>query len=170
MQKNKENRMSLSINFRFSRMSKGMRRILWWENLAESLAGRPIQEVGEDIDLVEECDHAGPSKQREKDQVVLMLLSSDEEEQQSEDREGLFKGHHKKQYRTAAMVEKARGELSKAAKRIQSIPSTTTPSERIFSKAGFIISKTRSTLLPANVNKLVFLAHNLKRLKWTQDK
>lgn len=58
--------------------------------------------------------------------------------------------------------------LSRAAKRIHSIPSTSTPSERIFSKAGFIASKVRSALLPGNVHKLVFLAHNLKRLKLTQ--
>ena len=57
--------------------------------------------------------------------------------------------------------------LSKAAKRIHCIPTTSTPSERIFSKAGFIINKTRSALLPANVNKLVFLAHNLRRLERT---
>ncbi len=78
------------------------------ENLAENLCQAC---TGEDSDLVEEHDHAGPSEQTEKDQVVSMLLSSDEEEQLLE--EGLFKGH-KKQYRTAGMVAKEWGEIPKA--------------------------------------------------------
>ncbi|KAL0151741.1 hypothetical protein M9458_052967 [Cirrhinus mrigala] len=59
------------------------------ENLAESLAARPVQEVGDDSELVEERDTAaGPSRQeKEKDQVMSMLLSSDEEEQQPGDSE-----------------------------------------------------------------------------------
>ncbi|KTF94532.1 hypothetical protein cypCar_00048452 [Cyprinus carpio] len=57
------------------------------ENLTESLAARPVQEVGEDSDLVEQCDPAGPSEQKEKNQVVSMLLSSDEEEQPPEESE-----------------------------------------------------------------------------------
>ncbi|CAM4608041.1 unnamed protein product [Leuciscus chuanchicus] len=57
------------------------------ENLAESLAARPVQEVVDDSELVEERDTAaGPSRQeKEKDQKMSMLLSSDEEEQQPGD-------------------------------------------------------------------------------------
>lgn len=58
------------------------------KNLAESLAAKPVQEVGDDSELVEECDTAGPSrKEKEKDQVMSILLSSDEEEQQPGDSE-----------------------------------------------------------------------------------
>lgn len=46
------------------------------ENLAESLAARPVQEVGDDSEFVEERDTAGPSrKEKEKDQVMSILLS-----------------------------------------------------------------------------------------------
>lgn len=145
------------------------------ENLAESLAARPVQKVGDDSELVEERDTAaGPSRQeKEKDQVMSMLLSSDEEEQQPGDSE--MKAYLKDTTKSSTgplewwqKNEERYPKLSMAAKRFHSIPSTSTPSERIFSKAGFIISKTRSALLPANVDKLVFLAHNLKRLKRTQ--
>lgn len=79
--------------------------------------------------------------------------------------EGLYKGLHKKQYRTAGVVTE-QGKIPKAVqspKRIHSIPSTSTLSERIFYKEDFIVSKARSTFLPGNVNKLVLLAHNLKK-------
>ncbi|CAB1313122.1 unnamed protein product [Coregonus sp. 'balchen'] len=54
--------------------------------------------------------------------------------------------------------------LARAAKYLFSIPATSAPSEQIFSQAGLIFNKTRSCLLPQNVDKLVFLSHNLKRL------
>ena len=53
--------------------------------------------------------------------------------------------------------------LARAARHILSTPSTSTASERIFSKAGFIANKMRCSLLPKNVDLLVFLAHNLKQ-------
>lgn len=53
--------------------------------------------------------------------------------------------------------------LARAAKRLLCIPATSTPAERIFSKAGFIVNKSRSCLLPKNVDMLVFLAHNMKK-------
>ncbi|XP_073691495.1 E3 SUMO-protein ligase ZBED1-like [Garra rufa] len=53
--------------------------------------------------------------------------------------------------------------LARVAKRLLCIPATSTPSERIFSKAGFIVNKARSCLLPKNVDMLVFLAHNTKK-------
>jgi len=55
--------------------------------------------------------------------------------------------------------------LAAVAKMILSIPATSTPSERIFSKAGFIVNKNRSCLLPKNVDTLVFLAHNEIRVQ-----
>lgn len=53
--------------------------------------------------------------------------------------------------------------LVRVTKRLLCIPATSTPSERIFSKAGFIVNKTRSCLLPKNMDMLVFLAHNTKK-------
>lgn len=55
--------------------------------------------------------------------------------------------------------------LATVAKRFLSIPDTSTPSERIFSKAGFIVNKSRSSLLPKHGDTLVFLSHNLKRVE-----
>ncbi len=55
--------------------------------------------------------------------------------------------------------------LARAAMRVYSIPATSTPLERTFSKAGFIVSKTRTSVLPNNVDKLVFLSHNMRRLR-----
>lgn len=106
---------------------------------------------------------------------MLMLLSSAEEEQQPRDSEmkTYFKDTTKSSTGPQEMEwwqknEERYPKRSRATKRFLSIPSTSTPSERIFSKPGFIISKTRSALLPANVNKLVFLVHNLKRLNRAQ--
>ncbi|XP_065115787.1 E3 SUMO-protein ligase ZBED1-like [Paramisgurnus dabryanus] len=140
------------------------------ENLAESLSARPVQEVGDDSELVEERDTAGTSRQeKEKDQVLSMLLSSDEEEQQPGDSE--MRAYLKDTTKSSTgplewwqKNEERYPKLSRVAKMFHSIPSTS----HLLSKAGFIISKTRSALLPANVNKLVFLAHNIKRLKRTQ--
>ena len=53
--------------------------------------------------------------------------------------------------------------LTRAAKQCLCIPATSTPSERIFPTAGYIINK-RSSLLPENVNTLVCLSHNMKKV------
>jgi hypothetical protein len=43
------------------------------------------------------------------------------------------------------------------------IPATSVPSERLFSKAGLVISNRRSCLEPNFAEQLVFLGHNLKQ-------
>lgn len=50
--------------------------------------------------------------------------------------------------------------LSKFAQRIICVPATSTPSERVFSTAGNIVTKNRSMLKPENVDKLIFLHSN----------
>jgi hypothetical protein len=50
--------------------------------------------------------------------------------------------------------------LNVLAKNVLAIPATSTASERVFSKAGLICSKLRSSLAPQNINILIFLAQN----------
>lgn len=52
-------------------------------------------------------------------------------------------------------------DLSKFAKTILSIPSTSVPSERVFYIAGNIVTATRSALHPDIVDKLIFLKNNM---------
>ncbi|XP_041374435.1 E3 SUMO-protein ligase ZBED1-like [Gigantopelta aegis] len=52
--------------------------------------------------------------------------------------------------------------VSAVARLYLAIPSTSVPSERIFSKAGLIISDRRCSLKPSVAEQLVFLNHNLK--------
>ena len=51
--------------------------------------------------------------------------------------------------------------LPQLAKKYLCIPSTSVASERLFSKAGELVSKRRSCLKPSNVNMLLFLNKNL---------
>ena len=55
--------------------------------------------------------------------------------------------------------------LSRVAASFMSIPATSVPSERVFSTAGAIVTKKRSSLSPENVNHLVFLNANGKYFK-----
>ena len=51
--------------------------------------------------------------------------------------------------------------LAVLAKKYLCICGTSVPSERLFSKSGFIVDAFRSHLLPEKVNMLTFLAKNL---------
>ena len=53
--------------------------------------------------------------------------------------------------------------LSRLAAKYLCIPSSSVPSERIFSLAGNIVTKKRCGLSPDNVNQLIFLHHNRKK-------
>ena len=54
--------------------------------------------------------------------------------------------------------------LSSLAKRYLCIPATSASSERVFSTSGNIVTQKRSTLSSENLESLVFLNYNLKRL------
>lgn len=54
--------------------------------------------------------------------------------------------------------------LSGVARKFLGISATEVASERVFSSAGNIVTKTRSRLTGDNVEKLVFLNQNLKNL------
>lgn len=51
--------------------------------------------------------------------------------------------------------------LSDIALKYIIIPATSVPAERIFSKAGQILSARRNRLLPKNVDQLIFLNKNI---------
>ena len=51
--------------------------------------------------------------------------------------------------------------LQQLAKKYLCIPATSVAAERLFSKAGELISKRRACLKPKNVNMLLFLNKNL---------
>lgn len=50
--------------------------------------------------------------------------------------------------------------LQCCAKKILCTPATSVPSERIFSKAGIVVSDRRSRIKPKNVDMLIFLNQN----------
>ena len=53
--------------------------------------------------------------------------------------------------------------LSQLAQKYLCVVATSVPSEQVFSTAGNVVSSKRSSLLPENVNKLVFLHDNLPK-------
>lgn len=59
--------------------------------------------------------------------------------------------------------------LAKLARIYLSIPSTSTPSERVFSDNGNIVTQKRNCLSPDNVNKLVFLSQNAEVLFYLEE-
>ncbi|XP_053346541.1 zinc finger BED domain-containing protein 4-like [Clarias gariepinus] len=134
--------------------------------LAESLTDRSCQEESDTVD-------PGPTAPKQ-DAVMAMLLASDEDEEEQDETSEMkvyLKDFTKCNGGPLEWWKKNKDrypKLSRVAKRFHSIPSTSTPSERIFSKAGFIANKSRSALFPTNVNKLVFLAHNFRRIRQPQ--
>ena len=54
--------------------------------------------------------------------------------------------------------------LHRVAKKYLCIPGSSVPSERLFSAAGQLVSERRNRLKPKNIDILLFLHHNLKRL------
>lgn len=55
--------------------------------------------------------------------------------------------------------------LANAAKQVLCIPASSAPSERIFSKAGLIVSDRMARLSASKVEILVFIAENLHHLE-----
>ena len=51
---------------------------------------------------------------------------------------------------------------TRPARRPLAIPATSVPSERLFSKAGDVISKKCNRLAPSKADRIVFLMDNLK--------
>ena len=56
--------------------------------------------------------------------------------------------------------------IARLAKRVLCIPATSTPSERIFSLAGNIVSNKRSQLSHSSIDHLIFLNTNFELTKW----
>ena len=51
--------------------------------------------------------------------------------------------------------------LARVVKKYLCVPATSTPSERLFSKSGQVVSPQRASLNPETVQMLVFLSNNL---------
>ncbi|XDV26060.1 hypothetical protein PO909_029858 [Leuciscus waleckii] len=118
----------------------------------------------------EETDAPPPKKKKQQEISMLMQFDDDEEEEEHGDSakkemEEYLKDTTKVQLGPLAWWKQNGDrypELAFAAKHLLCVPATSTPSERIFSKAGYVVNKTRSSLLPENVDKLIFLTHNMK--------
>lgn len=54
--------------------------------------------------------------------------------------------------------------LSKVAKAIHAVVATSASSERMFSKAGNVVTAKRSRIAPSNVDRFVFLHQNLHQM------
>ena len=57
--------------------------------------------------------------------------------------------------------------LAKLARQYLAVPATSTPSERVFSKAGTVVNVKRASLTPRHVQEIVFLNHNESRVEHT---
>ncbi|XP_066567854.1 E3 SUMO-protein ligase ZBED1 isoform X3 [Amia ocellicauda] len=113
-------------------------------------------------------ENVSKKRKTEKEKQIAMLLHDVDEEDGNERHE--LEEYLKDKSKVAAGVlkwwknnEDRYPKLARLAKEILCIPATSTPAERIFSKAGYIINKTRCSLLPQNVDKLIFLSHNMKQ-------
>jgi len=60
--------------------------------------------------------------------------------------------------------------LSKVAKRVFSIPASSSKSERVFSCGGNFVSKKRNKLAPKKVEDLIIIKENKARIKAFKDK
>jgi hypothetical protein len=125
------------------------------------------------LDVIDESTDVTPAKKSKKQTAIDVLLGPEDEEESSND----------------TLVDELQGYLSVkplprdinpldwwqsnqfnypnlalVARSVFSIPATSTPAERIFSKAGLIVNHLRSSLKPNKVNTLVFLNNNLKAL------
>ena len=52
--------------------------------------------------------------------------------------------------------------MARLAKNILCVPATSTPSERLFSKAGILVNKKRATLKSSKIDMMLFLNANYK--------
>lgn len=71
-----------------------------------------------------------------------------------------------KDYESNANGDQIRLSLVKLAKKYLTPPPTSTDVERLFSVAGLILTNKRATLLPENVDKLLFVKENLRNLNF----
>ncbi|ROL45250.1 Lovastatin nonaketide synthase [Anabarilius grahami] len=136
-------------------------------DLEESLSTEGAPES--DHDSISPAEEGEPEPKKEKQAEISMLMAIDEEDHAEEKDELKMYLADKTKVDSGPLAWWQKNEhrypkLAKAAKSLHCIPSTSTPSERIFLKAGFIV-KSRSSLLPNNVDKLVFLSHNMKKIK-----
>uniref|UniRef100_A0A8C4GRK4 HAT C-terminal dimerisation domain-containing protein n=1 Tax=Dicentrarchus labrax TaxID=13489 RepID=A0A8C4GRK4_DICLA len=122
----------------------------------------------------DEEQHVSKKQKTDKEKEIAMLLCGDEEDLVSTESGGRSTEEMKNYLQDRTKIESGLlgwwkknqdryPSLARVAKRLLCIPATSTPSERIFSKAGFIVNKARSCLLPKNVDMLVFLAHNTEK-------
>uniref|UniRef100_A0A8C7R8M3 HAT C-terminal dimerisation domain-containing protein n=1 Tax=Oncorhynchus mykiss TaxID=8022 RepID=A0A8C7R8M3_ONCMY len=147
--------------------------------LADSLSASQLEEPGphererdNSTSTEEEEEPAQKKRKTDKEREMEMLMCGDEEEKEDQrDSKEEIKDYLQDRTKVNGgplawwgKNEDRYPKLARAAKYLFSIPATSTPSERIFSKAGLIFNKTRSCLLSENIDKLVFLSHNLKRL------
>lgn len=91
----------------------------------------------------------------------------DEENPPSQEEKGVYDAdilisRHDCPYNWWKMNKTRFPKLAILANKFLGVPSTSTPSERVFSSAGNIISAKRSCLAPKNVNNLIFLHQNSK--------
>ncbi|XP_073668771.1 zinc finger BED domain-containing protein 4-like [Paramisgurnus dabryanus] len=148
--------------------------------LAEHLNQQQTVRDGKEVSALashgeEKTAAAPPPPKKKKQQEISMLMQSESDEEVEEEHGDNVKKEMEQYLKDTTKVlsgplawwkqnSDRYPKLAFAAKHLLCVPATSTPSERIFSKAGYVVNKTRSSLLPENVDKLIFLAHNMKRV------